>query len=362
MKPKENYRSIPLRDWPTAGQTYWASAIGSGTLLDDRGLGANWSVATRNDAIQGYGRWLRYLADIEISSESESGIPRINQARVADFTNKLERSVSPITVGIGLEHLYHAVRVMAPTRKWQWLREFCTHYKNRHRRTTKAGRCHVDPGLLLDLGLNLMYSAEFDEGGSERMWAVRYRDGLMIALLATRPVRRRTFAAIRIDRQLRRSGSTWWLYFAPEDMKNQRPLEQKVPDALVPNLERYLDRWRPLFPAADQDPHLWQSLRGPMSAGAIYERFKTRTREAFGFVVPPHQFRHAAATAISRHDPAHVLAIAPILGHASLDTAYGHYVIAEGLEASREHQRILEKLRDTPKTCRRRRLSGGTKA
>ena len=75
-----------------------------------------------------------------------------------------------------------------------------------------------------------------------------YRDGLMIALLAARPLRRRNFAMITIGQHLIRVGPDWRLLFAAADTKTGQPIETDLPDRLVPYLEHYLCAVRPAFP------------------------------------------------------------------------------------------------------------------
>jgi hypothetical protein len=77
--------------------------------------------------------------------------------------------------------------------------------------------------------------------------AGRYRDGLMIAMLASRPIRRRNFASIEIGRHLVRQGPEYWLRFAAVETKPNSPIEIPVPTVLTPYIERYLTYYRPFL-------------------------------------------------------------------------------------------------------------------
>ena len=55
-----------------------------------------------------------------------------------------------------------------------------------------------------------------------------FRDGLIIALLALVPLRRRTLAALRIGKHLVRSGNVWVLDIPAEDIKTKRPAEYPI--------------------------------------------------------------------------------------------------------------------------------------
>ena len=182
--------------------------------------------------------------------------------------------------------------------------------------------------------------------------AVLFRDGLMIALLAYRPVRISNFAGIAIGRQLVRQGSGYWLRFEAAETKTRRPLQAAIPAAVLPGLARYLDHHRVvLLTGANRRlpaniDALWVSETAtPMKAISIHKRFRRHTKAAFGVAVSPHLFRDSAATAIATEGPQHVRAIMPILGHARLSTSETHYNQANSLDASRRHIRVVADLK-----------------
>ena len=78
-----------------------------------------------------------------------------------------------------------------------------------------------------------------------------------------------------------------------------------------------------------------------MDDGTIYATIRRRTREAFGFAVNPHRFRHAAATLWSTHDPANVRGVKDLLGHASFDITEKHYIMAQSRLAGRALARAI---------------------
>jgi hypothetical protein len=63
---------------------------------------------------------------------------------------------------------------------------------------------------LVALGCRLMAQAEAKQQ-TPRQRAVAYRNGLIIALLAARPLRLRNFVALSLGRQLLRAGDGWRL-------------------------------------------------------------------------------------------------------------------------------------------------------
>jgi integrase len=172
--------------------------------------------------------------------------------------------------------------------------------------------------------------------------AFRYRDGLIIALLALIPLRRRTLAALRIGHHLLRSGHLWVLDIPAADTKAGLPLDYPVSENLSARIDRYLAKFRNTIPGASEHNGLWASEQGrPMDGGQIYCSVIQRTREAFGFSVNLHQFRHAAATLWSIRDPANVRGAKDLLGHSSFGTTEKHYIRAQSRLAGRALARAV---------------------
>jgi integrase/recombinase XerD len=171
-----------------------------------------------------------------------------------------------------------------------------------------------------------------------------YRDGLMIALLAVIPLRRRTFAALEIDQHLVKTGDLWALDIPAEDTKTRRPLEFPILKELSARIDVYLGRYRRRIPGADTHKGLWAShLGGCTCAPAIGQTIRKRTSSALGFGVSPHRFRHAAASLWAIHDPANVRGAKDLLGHASLLTTEKHYIMAQSRLAGRALAHAVDK-------------------
>ena len=74
----------------------------------------------------------------------------------------------------------------------------------------------------------MMNSAEQENGWSKRRRAVHYRDGLMIALMAYRPLRLTNFASIVLGVHLVQQRGGWWLNSLRVD-EGEAPLRSRVP-------------------------------------------------------------------------------------------------------------------------------------
>ena len=194
-------------------------------------------------------------------------------------------------------------------------------------------------------------------GGRSRQWiaggtAASYRDGLLISLLAKRPIWGRNLASILCGQHLVRDGSKWRLVFPATETKNRLLLQFAFPPDLELNLQRYLDVHRPVLLARGERQTgapltaLWVSKQGThMGYAAIGHQVRQRTAAAFGKPLSPHLFRDAVATAIAVGAPENVGLIPSILGHTTLMTSERHYNQAGTLEAGRRYGCTITALR-----------------
>ena len=315
-------RALPLPNWPAADRAAWQAATVAGDLFDGSGPAAGWAASTRAAVCYDYGRWLMFIARHEPGGLDQPLALRPTPARIGAYLDHLATTVGTVGRHSYIRHLADALRVMAPGQDWAWLQRVVARLETQRRPRPKPPRM-VDARRLLALGYALMDGADQWLAETERNAAslLGYRDGLMIALLAARPLRRRNFAAIAIGRELIRVGAAWHLVFAAAETKAGRPIEAILPDRLVPYLERYLIAVRPRFPGADRHKGLWAGLKSRAITGqAIYDAITQRTRAAFGHAVHPHLFRDCAATTIAIAAPGCIGVARDLLGHASLAT------------------------------------------
>jgi integrase/recombinase XerD len=173
---------------------------------------------------------------------------------------------------------------------------------------------------LFGLGLGLMARAETETTSLRRFKT--YRDGLMIGLLASRPMRLGNLTGLILDRTLVQRGNEWWIQIPAFATMTKGPIELPWPKMLALHLETYLADHRSGVTALRgsgaqiSSDALWLSIYGlPMANNAIHGCIVARTREGLGRPVNPQLFRHCAVASIAIHDPAHI-GIAPrLLGH-----------------------------------------------
>jgi integrase/recombinase XerD len=346
-------RCLPIAAWPEQDRLAWEAGTRRANLFEEKGAGAAWSPRSRAKTARGYGRWLCWLIQKGLFDPTLAPGARVTKPLVSDYVGTLSASCAPYTLVCRLQELYDALRVLAPDMDWRWLAELWMRLARRAQpAVNKRARLRPTP-VLVDLGRRMMRSAEQARGWSSRRRAVHYRDGLMIALMASRPLRLRNFASIVVGVHLVQQNGGWWLQFPASEMKAKRPYGVVFPTALVPELERYLAVYRPILLAGESGQlsqstnALWVSEIGTMlEGGALATRIRKHTKEAFGASLPPHWFRDASATTIAVEDPRHVCDAHHILGN-TLATTEKYYNQARSLEASRRHQAMLAALRSS---------------
>ena len=358
-------RVMPLAEWPPADRAAWAEALTGADLFDPVPRPAlRWRASTREATRGGYGRWLAWLDGAGLLDRSASFASRVTRSRVAAYAADLAATGSGFSVAGRIQQLGDALRAIAPHDDWGWvlrgsgrLRARAVPAKDKHARMQS-------PYDLVELGLELMRRGDTDVHATALTRAKLHRDGLMIALLARRPMRGGNLGAIALGQHLRRHGAAWSLTFTPEQTKQARHLEPSWPGELVEPLERHLAVHRPRLLAGTRKAlpptdRLWVSAHGTaMSYAAVALQIKARTAAAFGASVNPHLFRDCAATAIATCAPEQARDVALVLGHAGLATSERHYNHARMLGANARHQDGVEATRQREAAAKPKRGQG----
>lgn len=264
----------------------------------------------------------------------------------------LKASVAPVSVAIMLGALVAVARSLAPQRDWTWLSLRHTRLKLRAKpsRDKRAALRHTQE--LYPFGKQVMDTAR-EAAGDWIMPALRYQAGLMIALLAARPLRIRNFQAIALGTTLRWDGQRYWLTFDGGDTKTGAMIDEPLPDDLVAYLETFLEIWRPVlleqaakFGGDPAHGRLWVDRQGgPMAEFTLRETVKRHTRRAFGTALWPHLFRDCLLTSLASDEPDLMRIGATLLGHGSAATGEKYYNQAGMLDAGRRYAGTIAKLR-----------------
>lgn len=348
-------RCLPVSEWPEADGAAWQRLTKPAGPLDDPGAGADWRAETREARATAYGRWLGFVDGHFPHLLSEPPADRLTPATVAAYVAFLQQqSLAPYTVLSYLIGLRVVVAGMDPHFDRHWLDDLIRRLQHTARPATSRTDRLQPAADLWALGLRLMDEAETRQPRLKLDQHTWFRDGLMIALLAARPLRLKNFAAIELGRHLVRRGEHYELRLSAEETKTHKPIAVDVPEALTESLDHYLGHHRPALFQGQQHAALWISNQSrPMPPVSIRDRIKAVTRKAFGTAINPHAFRHCAATSIAIEDPEHVHIVAPVLQHGSLLTGERHYNLAHSVTACRRHQTTIAALRKQAKQAER---------
>lgn len=338
---------LPVADWPSIDRELWQRAQADSDLMEDGGLAEHWRPDTVIKVAKSYGRYLTFLISTGSLSRAASPADRVSRQLVAQYILVLRKQVASKTLAGRIIELGEAIRVMSPGADIEWLRRLgrrlsrqITPVRDKHSRIVPIDQ-------LFDLGVDLMERSRRDRGPRPSSAAVQFRDGLMIALLAARPFRLRTFWRLRVGRHLRRSGDGYLTQIWDEDAKTGRDDVYPLPQDLTPYVDDYLNRVRPLLLRGRDSDKLWISWAGDdLSECGIHDKIEERTKARFGHAINPHLFRDCAATSIAVEDPEHVRIIKSILGHTSLETSERFYNQAQSMSAQRTlNQAVLSRRR-----------------
>lgn len=340
------FRTLPYGRWPEIDRQLWETATSASGPFDTASVAARWRDTTRATVAQSYAYALGWLCRQGLIKTDQRPSERWPRTALTAYIADMRAGVSPVTVKQRILNLERALVAMEPTADHRLLRQAVRKLEPRTSHARKRDRLQ-HPRRLEQLGRDLMSAAKEGKYESDRKNAAVFRDGLQIALLARRPLRRRNFVSIEIGRQLLRDTEGWRLWFPAEETKTNSEIDITFPDDLVDALEEYLHTYRPLL-AGDRyhGLRLWVTYRySPQSAHSLQLTIAQRTEQEFGKPVNPHLFRDCAVTAIAIDDPEHVRIAAAVLGHRSFGTTQRHYNLARSTDAARSVSAQLDAIR-----------------
>jgi hypothetical protein len=173
-------------------------------------------------------------------------------------------------------------------------------------------------------------------------------NGLMVALLAVRPLRHKNFGELTLGTSFRRVDSSGWIILEAEDTKGGRVDERQVPEYLNPLVERYLATYRPILLARraamsdceeaeatrsrpdcsleDISGPLWIAVTGvPLTYSAVGAAITDTVEATIGVRLSPHAFRRAVRTTVTYTGGEHRGLTQGVLQHNSARVGDEHY-------------------------------------
>ncbi|MGB3387871.1 MAG: site-specific integrase [Pseudaminobacter sp.] len=231
--------------------------------------------------------------------------------------------------------------VIAPETDWTWLQRMCANLKTVARPSRDKFAHAVTPEQMFDLGISMMNEAEDKEIRLHPYVSTKARDGLIIAMLISCPVRIANLAEIEIGRHLLFDTDHYWLAFTEVETKTGKEYKSDLPPSLTSRIDWYLNIHRPRLLALGNGSatrRLWIDREGkPMSEAAIRTQIENNSRKEFGKRVWPHLFRTIAVTGLVDEAPEQIGIAPDLLGHTNDQTFRKYYLLATG---TRAHQAV----------------------
>jgi site-specific recombinase XerD len=344
--------SLPIAHWSLADQAALRMAMAPGLRRNRAGRAARWRPATVRTVTECVGCFLAFLA-ASANTVAAAGLGEVcTEERVDQWIAAMRgRNLMANTIQTRVISLQRGCWAMYPFSEWNWLKDIARDLpdgklETRRRKMLKLRHSRE----LMELGVRLIVESETSRFCSHHRRHVQARSGMMIAFLASRPLRLKNFTSLRLGVHLtRQEDGRWRLQIPPTETKNSETIDDRLPEDIGLLLDRYLrvDR-RSLLARGpcglnSDEGYLWISEAGqPMTASSIRVRIKEQTFKAFGVAITPHRFRDAGATTIAIELPAEIGMALPLLGNRAMNTIEAHYNMATTLEAAQRLNESLE--------------------
>jgi site-specific recombinase XerD len=201
----------------------------------------------------------------------------------------------------------------------------------------------VLPERLIEAGLTLIEEAEHSQTMTKLVQAIQVRNGLMVAMLGFHPIRRKNFASLEIGRSLVKIRGRWWIVLSAVETKEKRADERRVNKLLIPFIDRYLDRYRPVLIWPDSPPSaLWLSMHGVRIADKyVATLIGATTLSTIGVKVSPHLFRTSAASAAAVYGGDNPYLGSAVLHNADPRVTLEHYNRATSPTAAENFRQLI---------------------
>jgi hypothetical protein len=295
-QPDKTIRCVPFNEWPPADQAAWTWGCTPGDQFDDSRPGSTLRADTLSKIRKGYGRFLCFLAARGRLDPDQPPLARVTRPRLCAYFHALRRAGNADYTIIGrFDELYRAIRILAPGNDVSWILKPAGATVFALLPKTRRPRLVPDSGVMLAWALSLMDAARSRPAQGSPL--TDYRDGLLLAMLASRGRRLRSMSLLRVGREVIRRHEHYRVELTPDQVKTNTADHFNLPEALTPYIRHYLNVVRPALLAGQSLDAFWVNRDGmTMTAKAIQTQVCERTRRRFGQAFGPHRFRHAIAT------------------------------------------------------------------
>ncbi len=328
----------------------WADACRPAERLRRGGSASHLAPVSQADIANRYGLYLDFLQRNGLLKSGMGAAALVTPGNVHNFMTELQTRVRSVTVWNSVYKLRRAAELLAPALDFSWLAEIEKDIALVMEPSSKLDRL-VLAERLVKAGLTLVTEA-LEFARDDLACARGVRNGLMVALLALRPIRLKKFAAFELGSTFREVHGRWWIALPSITTKSRRPDEHAAPAFLTPAILVYLRKARPfLLGSAPPTNALWISstTRRQLTAKNLGTLISRLTLETVGVDVSPHLFRTAAASTSATYggDTPHLASA--LLQHTDPRVTEEHYNRATSMSAAQEFAALIQAYRVEPK-------------
>jgi integrase len=346
---KRTPRSLPLDLWPEADRNAWVAACQPAARLKRGGAASHLKAVTRDDHAAHYGNFLGFLDRCGLLGRDGSPAANVTPEYVDGYLNELKDRLASTTLHSTICRLRRVAQYIAPSLDFAWLAEIGKDLALVARPRSKWDRL-VATERLVEAGLTLFHEAELSGSMTKLARACQVRNGLMVALLAFCPIRRKNFTALEIGRSFVKIRSTWWIVLSASETKEKRADERPIDELLTPVIDRYLRQHRPVLARIVNPPTaLWLSAKNgrTISDKEIANVIRMTTLSTVGVAVSPHLFRTAGASSAATLGGENPYLGSALLHHTHPSLTNAHYNRATSISAADIFRQIVRQYERT---------------
>ena len=334
--------TLQIGEWPQSDRLAWEAACWPSVRLKKGGSASHLKAVSQDDIARRYGRYLGFLKRTGRLDLNAPAATQVTPANVEAYMASFEGKIRSVTAWNCIYKLRRAAQLLDPKPDFTWLVEIEKDLELVQEPRSKLNR-FVSTEQLVKAGLTLILEAKgYTETEFKRARGIR--NGLMVALLAMNPMRRKNFAGLEIGTTFKQIKGRWWVCLPARATKTKcRPEERPVATWLSPFIELYLKEARPvLLGRSDSKMNaLWVSPNGAMSARDVGMLISETTRQTLGMAISPHLFRTADATTAADALSDMPYFASALLGHSNPRDTDEHYKCNSTLNVQSDYAQII---------------------
>jgi hypothetical protein len=238
--PRAERQTLRIGEWPEPHRQAWEEAWRPSVRLKKGGSGSHLAPESLDDYARRYGRFLGFLKRTGRLDPDAPPASQVTPENVEAYILDFEGKINSVTAWNCIYKLRRAAQLLSPKTNFTWLVEIEKDLELMQETRSKLNR-FVCAEQIVKAGLTLVVEVKnFTEAPVKRARAIR--NGLMIALLAANPTRRKNFAFLEIGKTFRKIEGQWWICISARATKTKTATGRTTDRRLAHPLHRAISR------------------------------------------------------------------------------------------------------------------------